>query len=149
VVLSQSKINNIYCISDLLLLPSKGYHLYLSCRSDIRVSRDSLFGIVTRLCPRCARNRGSFTKGVKAFKPVLWFTQPRTQWVTRTVSQGVKRPECEAHLFLPRLGMSEATSPITICLHALHSDIFTVTFTFTTLLANDNPWHRAVPSLLT
>lgn len=54
------------------------------------------------------------------------------------VSQGVKRLECEAHLLLPRLGMSEATSPIPICLHVLHSGIFTFTFTFTTLLANDN-----------
>ena len=68
-----------YCISDLLLLPSKVYHMYLSCRSDIRVSWDSLLGIVTRLCPGCATNRSSFTSGVKASKTVLWPTQSLCQ----------------------------------------------------------------------
>ena len=145
--LSQSKMNSMYCISDLPLLPSKKYHLYLSCRSDIRISRHSLLGIVTRLCTGSATNRGSFARRVKASKPVLCLPQPPIQRVAGAVFQGVKRPECEARLLLPTLGMSVATSPIHICLHALHSDTFT--FTFTTLLANDNPWPWVVLSILT
>jgi len=137
VAISQSKKNSIYCISDLFLLPSKKYHLYLRCRSDIRVSRHSLLGKATRLCTGCATNRGSFARGVKASKLVPWLTQPPIQWVSGAVSQGVKWPECEAHLLLPRLGISEDTSPIPIRLHVLHSDI--LTFTFTTLSANDHP----------